>query len=341
MMFSRGEGSGMTQRMKGARIGQLSILCAALLMVLAAPPATSAANPGPCRVRNVTQHTSGQSLARMVERAEDGDRLRVRGSCSGGVTIGNDITLIGVDDARITRSAGVGAVLRVEPRTQVLVIGVSIRGGRDVGIANEGTLTLVDAIVAGNGTPILGDPPPGGNGSDGGVLNRGRATLVDTVVRANVASYKRGGGITSAGRLTLRRTRVAANSTPHDAGGGIFVRRGRATLRDTTVVSNEAGLGGAGSPPREPLPSRSPAPTSAGIPPTVGAAASTSAPRARSRSPIRPSLTTVRGPMAGVAFTSTAPPPPPCGAARCPATAQGIGAGASRTMVNSGSWSPR
>ena len=72
----------MTQRIGRARTGRLSLVCAALLMVLATPSA-SAADHAPCRVRNISQETSGISLKRMVRNARDGDRLHVRGTCQG------------------------------------------------------------------------------------------------------------------------------------------------------------------------------------------------------------------------------------------------------------------
>ena len=54
------------------------------------PQASLGAGPT-CRVRNVTQDTTGSSLIRMVGRAVDGDELRVRGTCPGQVVVQVDI----------------------------------------------------------------------------------------------------------------------------------------------------------------------------------------------------------------------------------------------------------
>src|SRR5687768_13023393 len=59
-------------------------------------PTFGAASPG--RVRNVTQDTSGRSLIRMVERAEDADQLRVQGTCRAGLSITKNLEISGVPD---------------------------------------------------------------------------------------------------------------------------------------------------------------------------------------------------------------------------------------------------
>lgn len=76
---------------KRATVRRLStVLTAAAALVaagVAASPAAGAAAP-PCRVKNATQGTSfatvaGLALTRAIARAHPGDRLDVRGRCTG------------------------------------------------------------------------------------------------------------------------------------------------------------------------------------------------------------------------------------------------------------------
>ena len=69
---------------------------AAVLVALTAPVAPGADQPSPCRVKNVSQDTSGRSIIHMVEKAKDGDRLRVRGTCPGQMVIDVDTVIRGV-----------------------------------------------------------------------------------------------------------------------------------------------------------------------------------------------------------------------------------------------------
>lgn len=118
------------------------------------PASVQGAGAAPCRVRNVTQDTSGRSLIGMVGAAEDGDRLRVRGSCPGEVVIDVDIVIRGVDGARLAgRRQGRVVLVRTGARVtlrSLIVEGGGFARGGGAGIKNRGDLTIVDTVVRDN-----------------------------------------------------------------------------------------------------------------------------------------------------------------------------------------------
>ncbi len=85
-----------------------SFLLLAALALTAVPAAvTQAGSSTGCKVHNVTQDTQGSSFKRMVAAAHDGDRLRVRGTCtSNGVVIDKDLTIQGVGDGATLQGRG-------------------------------------------------------------------------------------------------------------------------------------------------------------------------------------------------------------------------------------------
>jgi Right handed beta helix region len=237
----------MVRAMMGRGVG-VSLLCAAVLTVLAAPPAR-AADPSPCRVRNVTQDTSGRSLIRMVNRAKDGDELRLRGTCRGPIVINDDVVLQGVG-ARPTVTGLdsmeiVDNLIEIKGRTVVVLRDLTVERGvyGGIGIRPATRVRLVRTVVQDN---------EDGSGSGGGIDSSGRLVLVASIVRRNHASNEfprcetiGGGGILqSAGRLILRRSRVVDNSAACQGGG--IVAGGALTIIDSVISRNDAVEGGGG-----------------------------------------------------------------------------------------------
>lgn len=83
------------------------------------------------------------------------------------------------------------------------------------GIANNGTLTLIDSVVKGS-TAYYG----------GGISNDGSLNLTDAVVRGN------GAGVSGGGTLTMIRSVARDNRTDAGSGGGI-ASLGALTLTDS------------------------------------------------------------------------------------------------------------
>jgi predicted outer membrane repeat protein len=252
----------MAPRMGGTRIGYLLLLCGAALTVLPAPPA-SAADPPPCRVRNVTQDTKGRSLIRMVEKAVDGDELLVRGTCPGRVRIESDIAIVGSGETPILTGHGRTLVIKVTRRATVTLRGLVIRHGRAQeggGIFVSGALTLVDSVVRRNtanvGGGIFIDPIGTATVIDsvvrrnvglfgaGGMVNYGDLTLMGSTIRRNTANGGGGGAIVNERDLTLIGSTVRGN-TARRQGGGIF-NTGTLTLTDSTVTGNASRMKGGG-----------------------------------------------------------------------------------------------
>lgn len=103
------------------------------------------------------------------------------------------------------------------------------------GIVNEGTLTLMNAIVTENSI----EDPEGPVSTGGGIWNSSTSTLtlVNTTVSRNFAS-KRGGGILIGGSATLIGSTVTGNVSA--LGGGIAAF-GPLTLKNSSVTGNTAG----------------------------------------------------------------------------------------------------
>ncbi len=106
------------------------------------------------------------------------------------------------------------------------------------GIANVGTLVLVDTTVSGNAAGTLG----GGIWQD----DQGSALLTNCTVIGNHANNQSGGGlgmglfsITADPRVTITGSTFSGNTA--GSGGGIFVNRGTLTLVNSTLSGNSGG----------------------------------------------------------------------------------------------------
>jgi hypothetical protein len=206
----------------------------------AAPAAQAASSARPCRVRNVTQGTQGDTLKAMVAESHDGDELRVRGRCRTAI-IRTDITIRGVDDDAVLHGHDRYRVLQIKAGAIVTIRHLriahgsvnSVEGHGGAGILNGGTLTLIDTVVSRNST---------GEEWGGGINNDGTLTLIDTFVRRNIADW--GAGIANSGSVLMVRSSLSVNGDSGIEGGGIWNYQGTVTLRDSSVVGNTATKGG-------------------------------------------------------------------------------------------------
>ena len=114
---------------------------------------------------------------------------------------------------------------------------LTIENGYDTnggGILNNGTLTLTDSTVSGNG-----------NSSDlgGGIYNGGTMTITDSTIANNTAED--GGGIFNVGTMTILASTISANTcTGTSSGcssGGIYSGNGHTAVLGATIAADNTG----------------------------------------------------------------------------------------------------
>jgi hypothetical protein len=233
------------------------------------------AQPTRCKVRNVDSRENSDSLATAIAAASSGDTLKVMGVCVGVFSLRKDLTLTSWNRAKPATldGDGAGTVVKVSQGVTATLIGLVITDGwahEGGGIANRGTLTLIDSTVRGNsatGTLTGGGGIANGSGtltldhsivqqntasghlaSGGGIRNGfGTVVLKDSIVRENTAagdSIGEGGGIYSSfGNVRVNRSVVEGNAATAHAigeGGGIFSSFGPLRLEDSVVQQNSA-----------------------------------------------------------------------------------------------------
>jgi hypothetical protein len=222
--------------------------------VLAGGAILAGAVPAAAADATIRVNCATADLQAAINSARPGATLHVTGTCTGAFSIDKNLRLTGggaaeldgTGDGAFTLTVGSGAIVRLTDLT--------ITGGGG-GIDNEGTLTVRDSKVTGNGsmasggivnsgTLTLDDTPVTHNGDTfggpaaggGGIANSGTLTLDDSPVTNNVA--RKGGGIENSGSATLQRSPVTANSAL--VAGGIF-NAGTITLDRSAVRDNTAG----------------------------------------------------------------------------------------------------
>jgi hypothetical protein len=203
--------------------------------------ALGSGDPSACRVRNVTQGTVGGSLVRAVRMARDGDRLSVRGTREGGVTIRADLRIFGAAASRaVLTGMDAHRVLRVAKGATVTLRHLVLAHGRADGrfgtgavrsggaVLNRGTLTIIQAIVRDSRSD-----QGGGIANHGGML-----TLVGSVVRDDVAHSGGAGVLNDAeGTVIVVRSVIRGNRTAQSMGGGVL-NDGTLTITGSSVTQN-------------------------------------------------------------------------------------------------------
>lgn len=249
------------------RTAWVAAVAAGLVLGTSLPaPAVHAAEPSACRVRNVRTGATAWSFQVAVDRARSGDRLLLRGTCTGEFTIARSLTVDGIERPGsgtptlrgIPPGTTRGTVLTVAAGAAVRLRRLTIADGRGGGssvtlgkaapggIQNAGTLVLRSVTVSGNGSGPRGSCADGG---PGGIWNLGTLTIGGASRVADNGGFG-AAGIENAGTLILRDT---ATVTGNDAGmfGGIL-NEGTLTMRDSASVTGNGltgdpcGLGAAG-----------------------------------------------------------------------------------------------
>jgi hypothetical protein len=113
--------------------------------------------------------------------------------------------------------------------TRTTLEGNNVTSGSGGGIANSGTITLIDTTVSGNQVRWHG----------GGIFQNGSMVLTNSTISGNTAVY--GGGLQNfaPGWLTLTNSTVSGNSATEASGGGI-VNEASMSLLSSTVAANSA-----------------------------------------------------------------------------------------------------
>ncbi|MFZ5809940.1 MAG: choice-of-anchor Q domain-containing protein [Chloroflexota bacterium] len=212
------------------------------------------------------------SLRDAIQVANSGDTIRfsVNGFIVltlGSLSINKNLTIEGPVSEFLGISAGGSSrVLYVDVGANVTLSdmeisdGVSNYGG---GIYNRGNLTVNNCAMNGNyATTSGGGVYNAANGvlavttsmmdsngaaqNGGGIDNQGTLTIISSEIRDNGTESGNGGGIHNQGTLTINGSTLAGNYAAAN-GGGIFNAAGRtATITQSDIHDNGAGLGGGG-----------------------------------------------------------------------------------------------
>lgn len=166
----------------------------------------------------------------------------------------NDIMTISTSNA-ITVSAGDNSrVIDVGASGVVTITGLTIRDGYLVdafgaGIRNNGTLTLTLTTVSNNEVYYT----LSGSGKAGGIANYGTMAIIDSTVRDNTLTSPNfggdGGGVMnfSGGQLSIIRSTFTGNiAGPFGLGGGVYNNNGIVTIENSTFYDNASGAGRGG-----------------------------------------------------------------------------------------------
>ena len=196
------------------------------------------------------------------------------------VTITNGATLPGAEGSD-EGSGGVGGGIFNNPGATLTLRNVTIKGnetysgiptggsgGAGGGLANFGTLNIVNSTISGNhtgdgGANITG---AGNGGKGGGISNAGSMTIVNSTISgnrtgaggvsaSNASKGGDGGGIANTGTLTVINSTISGNETGAGGtsstggdGGGVFAGDGSTTILKNSIVAGNSVAAGANGP---------------------------------------------------------------------------------------------
>ncbi|MGB5314355.1 MAG: choice-of-anchor Q domain-containing protein [Polyangiales bacterium] len=154
--------------------------------------------------------------------------------------IDNDVVLDGGGNI-VVHGNDAHRVFSILAGASVEILGFRVTGGvatRRIddqscgGLANAGTLMLVNSVVSGN---------TAATGGGGGICNSGLLTLINSAVEGN--SAKACGGVFNNGWVAIRNSTVSENKATSGGGGGIC-SSGPLMLAGSTVSGNSASYSG-------------------------------------------------------------------------------------------------
>ena len=165
-------------------------------------------------------------------------------------TIGHAISLAGSGDTVIVAAATYQENLNIGFSLTVLGSGV----GGQTPIIDGGGVNTVLTVPNANAHVTLSNLTiqNGFAGFGGGINNSGTLTISNSTITQNTAHYSGcGGGIYNTGRLIVNLSTISQNSALGSvwrpaSGGGICNSGGTATINNSTLSGNHAGVGGGG-----------------------------------------------------------------------------------------------
>jgi hypothetical protein len=229
-------------------------------MTLVALAGLALLSPGPAGAgmrTGVDCTADSDALAAALASANDGDILRIRGTCVGAFEISHSLTLKGVGAATLDGQS-TGTVLTVDGGKVVVVKNLVVTGGGATGtfgdtvaggISNLGTLSVSNSSVNANSAS-------GGEiTAVGGILNTGTLELRNSTVSGNSASAATAvGGVLNEGLLALKNSEVSENSAGSGMGGTAYagilnvatliLRNGSVNANSTTIGDQAFARGG-------------------------------------------------------------------------------------------------
>jgi hypothetical protein len=150
-------------------------------------------------------------------------------------------TPINVAISGLTLTAGSGGAVAVSDEILtlrgVVIANSNAQSGGGIFVSTDGRLTLEDSTVSGNHADGVGSPFGGGL-----YLGPNSVALVrNSTISANQAIGGDGGGVfvDSGASLTVESSTISGNSATLD-GGGIFLSKGTAVVRNSTIAFNKA-----------------------------------------------------------------------------------------------------
>jgi hypothetical protein len=200
-------------------------------------------------------------LQAALDAAAPGDTLHVSGTCPGLFTIAKRLTLVGGPGATLD-GGDAGTTLTVTAHDRVLLRGLTITGGSDVGggdgagIRNAGRLVIRGSYLTGNGGDLE-------SSKGGAISNSGSLEIHGSILRRNGFNgfFSQGGGIYNTGDVSIWGSTLRHNGAydggnlwnagvalvqgstignGFSAGAGGIENSGRLTLTNSTVVNNES-----------------------------------------------------------------------------------------------------
>jgi hypothetical protein len=174
----------------------------------------------------------------------------------GGGAIFNALGVVTVDDSTITNNqAGMAPGVAIRNLGAMALHHATVSanpGGSGGTIANDGTMTLDQCVIADNGNDIANTGTltmtactVTGNTAftGGGLHNVGRATVIDSTFRNNSSTLSGGAIAQFLGEMTVGGSTIAGN-TAGSNGGGIAVTGGHLDLANSTLSGNVGQAGG-------------------------------------------------------------------------------------------------
>jgi hypothetical protein len=239
---------------------KLSGLCAALVAIVVALPATASSKSSGAKLC-VGGHGCYATLQAALDASHDGDTIMIgRGTFAGGVTVRTSVALVGAGASQTSISGG-GPVVTVgtyqaSSEPSVSISGVTITGGVTTSSPESDDFVGVPNVIAlGGGISV----PPSAGFSTGATLTVSNSVITGNRVAPSATlpigppcpggpcpfAWAKGAGIDSWGNVTLLNTTVSTNTAAGVAsdadGGGIDTwQPGTLVLDESTLAGNTA-----------------------------------------------------------------------------------------------------